>query len=194
MRRSTAQRLARMAWEVSSSRTWVAPIFCRRSLTTRWASSGRLHSRLRWPRYRWRSSADMICSATSAAASFERWPCRPRMRCLRLQGRRGAILQHLHVMVRLQHQRMGRADSFEHQPRGMAQVRQETDVAGAGAEQVTNRVLGVVRDAERLDQDVAHFKTDSGGEKPAGQARLVLILAPPPGWAGCHRWECAASH
>src|ERR1019366_490174 len=78
-----------VAWVVSSSRTWVAPIFCSRSLTTLWASSGRLHSRLKCPRYKCRSSADMICSAVSAAASFERWPCRPRIRCLRLQGRRG---------------------------------------------------------------------------------------------------------
>ena len=31
-----------------------------------------------------------ICSATSAAASFERCPCRLKMRCLRLHGRRGS--------------------------------------------------------------------------------------------------------
>ena len=68
------------------------------------------------------------------------------MRCLRLQGRRGTILQHLDVMVGLQHQRMGRADPFEHQARGVAEVRQETDVPGAGAEQEADRVLGVVRD------------------------------------------------
>ena len=55
-------------------------------------------------------------------------------------------------MVRFQHQRMGRADPFEHQPRGMAQVRQETDVPGAGAEQEANRVLGVVGNHERLHQ------------------------------------------
>ena len=63
-----------------------------------------------------------------------------------------AILEHLDIMVRFQHQRMGRADPFEHQPRGMAQVRQEPDVPGAGAEQEANRVLRVVRNAECLDQ------------------------------------------
>ena len=66
---------------------------------------------------------------------------------LEAPGAAGTILQHLHVMVRLQHQRMGRADPFEHQPRGMAKVRQETDVPGAGAQQEADGVLGVVRDA-----------------------------------------------
>ena len=95
---------------------------------------------------------------------------------LEAPGTGGAILEHLDVMVRFEHERMGRSDPFEHQASGMAQVRQETNVPGASAEQVTNRVLGVVRNAERLDQDVAHFKTGSGGEEPARQARLVLIL------------------
>src|ERR1017187_6437785 len=39
---------------------------------------------------------------------------------LQTPGTAGTILQHLNVMIRLQHQRMGWANPFEHQPRGMA--------------------------------------------------------------------------
>ena len=95
---------------------------------------------------------------------------------LQTPGAAWTILQHLHVMVGFQHQRMGRLDPFEHQPRGMAQVRQETDVPGAGAEQVTHRVLGVVWNHERLHQDVAHFEAGARLKQPAGQPRLGRIL------------------
>lgn len=37
-------------WRAVSTRTWVPPIWTSRSLTTRWANSGRLQSPLRWPR------------------------------------------------------------------------------------------------------------------------------------------------
>src|ERR1039458_5289639 len=68
---------------------------------------------------------------------------------LQTPGTAGTILQHLNVMIRLQNQRMGWANPFEHQPRGMAKVRQETDVPEIGAEQEANRVLGVVREIGR---------------------------------------------
>src|ERR1017187_3950602 len=71
---------------------------------------------------------------------------------------------------------MGRANPFDHHPRGMPKVRQETEVPGAGAEQEANRVLGVVRDHERLHRDVAHLKSRAGGEEPAGEPGLGLIL------------------
>ena len=47
---------------------------------------GRLHSWLKWPRYKCRNSALMICSTASAAASLDRCPWRLRIRCFRLQG------------------------------------------------------------------------------------------------------------
>ena len=62
---------------------------------------------------------------------------------------------------------MGRADAFEHQPGGMAEVGQEPDVAGAGAEEKPNRVLGVVGDSERLNHDVTHLEARAGLEEPA---------------------------
>ena len=95
---------------------------------------------------------------------------------LEAPGPAGAILEHLDVMVRLEHERMGGADALEHQARGMAEVSQETDVPGAGAEEVTDRVLRVVGDAESLDQDVADFEAGAGGKEPARQPRLALIL------------------
>ena len=112
---------------------------------------------------------------------------------LEAPGAARAILEHLDVVVGLQHQGMGGADPFEHQPGGVAKVGQETDVAGAGAQQEADRVLGVVRNAERLDQDVAHLEAGAGGEEPAGQPRLELVLDRLLRRAGCSRPGCAAS-
>ncbi len=49
--RREQSRVGEMAsCEVDSTKTWLAPIFVKRSLTTRWASSGRLQSLLKCPR------------------------------------------------------------------------------------------------------------------------------------------------
>ena len=88
------------------------------------------------------------------------------MRCLRLHGRR-AILQHLHVVIRLEHEHIRRANAFEHQFRHVTEVGGKTDVADGRVQQITDRVLRVVRDGEGVHQQVADFKARAGFEQPA---------------------------
>jgi hypothetical protein len=95
---------------------------------------------------------------------------------LEAPGPARAILQHLDIMVRLQHERVGWTDPFKHQPCRVAKVGQEADIAGTGVEEETNGILGVVWDTERLDRDVADLEARARGEELAGQPRLKLIL------------------
>ena len=88
----------------------------------------------------------------------------------------GAVLQHLDVVVGFQYQGVGGADPFEHQAGGVAQVRQEPEVAGAGAQEKADRVLRVVRHAEGFDVDVPHLEAGAGGKEMAGQAGLKLVF------------------
>ena len=96
------------------------------------------------------------------------------MRCLRLQERRGQFLQHLHVVIGFQHQHIRGADAFEHQFGHVAKVGDEPDVAGGGVNQKSDRVLRVVRDGERVHEQVGDFKARAGFKQVAVEFGLQL--------------------
>ena len=140
------------AWEVSSRRTWCAPIFCEAVVDDAVGEFGAiaLAAQVAEVEMAQVGGHDLLGGISGGLVREMAVPAQDAL--LEAPGAAGAILQHFDVVVGLQHQRMGGADPFEHQARGVAEVGQEADVAGAGAEQEADRVLGVVRNAERLDQ------------------------------------------
>jgi len=80
------------------------------------------------------------------------------------------FLEHADIVVGLQHQHIRVADSIEDVFGDVTEVRDETDIAGGGPEQEPDRILGVVRDVEGLDDDVADFKTLACFEEAAVEA------------------------
>ena len=81
-----------------------------------------------------------------------------------------AILQHLHVVIGFEHKDVRGARAFDDQLRHVAKVGDEPDVAGGGAQQKTDGVLGVMRDGEGVHQHVGDFKARAGVEQLAVEA------------------------
>lgn len=76
-----------------------------------------------------------------------------------------AILQHFHVMIRFQHQRMGVANPFGDEPRHVAKISGETKIGRRCAQEKANRILRIMRNGEGLDRDVADLKRAPGYEE-----------------------------
>ena len=77
------------------------------------------------------------------------------------------ILQHLHVVIGFEHEDIRRTNALDDQFRHVAEVGDKTDVAGSGAQQKTNGILGVVRDGKSVHQQVADFKARASIEQMA---------------------------
>ena len=116
----------------------------------------------------------MICAAASAAASFERWPCRPRMRCLRLHGRRATILQHFYVVVGLQDEDVCASRALEHELGNVTEVGDKTKIAGGGVQQKSNGILCIMGNGRRCPQYVGDFEARAGFKKVAVEPCLQL--------------------
>ena len=78
-----------------------------------------------------------------------------------------AILQHFYVVIGFEDERVGRAHAFEHELGRVAEISQEPDVRAVRAEQIANRVLRIVRNGKRFDEDIPNFKTCPGGKQTA---------------------------
>ena len=84
------------------------------------------------------------------------------------------VLQHLEIMIGFQHEHVGLANALEHEFGGMAEVGHKPNIARRGAEQETDRIRGIVRNAESIDDDVTEFKAAAGAEDAAIEPRLKL--------------------
>lgn len=88
----------------------------------------------------------------------------------------GTILQHLDIVIGFQQKHVRAAYAFQHQFRGMAQVRQNPDVAGWGLHQESNRVMGIMRNSKSLHHEIAQLKAVASREKPANEFGLELAF------------------
>ena len=106
----------------------MAPIFCNRSLTTLVRQLGpvALAAQVAEVDVAQFGGHDLLGGIRGGFVREMAVPAQDAL--LQAPGTVGTILQHLHVVICLQHERVGRADAFEHQPRGVAEVRQETNV------------------------------------------------------------------
>ena len=86
------------------------------------------------------------------------------------------ILQHLHVVIGFEHEDVRRTDAFEHQFRHVTEVGDEGDVTGRCAQQITDGILGVVRDGKGIHLQVADLKTRAGVEEVAVKFGFQLKL------------------
>lgn len=77
-----------------------------------------------------------------------------------------AILQHLHVVIRFQHEHVGLADAFRDHPRDVAQISGETKRPRRRSQQIAHRILRIVRNGKGLHSDIANFKTRAVPEQP----------------------------
>ena len=63
-----------------------------------------------------------------------------------------AILKHLHVVIGFEHEDVRGARAFNDQFCRMAEIGDEPDVAGGGVQQITDGILGIVRNGEGVHQ------------------------------------------
>jgi hypothetical protein len=80
-------------------------------------------------------------------------------------GTARAVLEHFDVVIGFEHEDVGQTDAFEDEFGDVAEVGDETNVAGAGVEHEADRVLGIVRDGKGLDADVADFEGGAAFEE-----------------------------
>ena len=77
------------------------------------------------------------------------------------------ILQHLHIMIGFEDEDVRGADAVEHEPGRVAEVGDEADVAARRPQKKSDRVLRVVRNGKRFNEDVSDLKTRAGCEEIA---------------------------
>lgn len=81
---------------------------------------------------------------------------------LEAPGAAGAVLQHFDVVIGFEDEDVGGANAFEDEFGGVAEIGGEADVAGRGAQEKADRVLGIVGDLKGFDQQVVQFKMVAG--------------------------------
>ena len=95
---------------------------------------------------------------------------------LQAPGAMRTIAEHLDIMIGFQNQNVRPADAIDDQSRGMTQIREKTDVSGGSAQEVTDRVLGIVRNGKGFDHHIAQIETRAGFEQMAGKSFFRLPL------------------
>lgn len=87
-----------------------------------------------------------------------------------------AVLEHFHVVIGFQHQDVCLAHPFNHEFCHMPEIREKSNARAVDADEEADGVLGVVRNGEGFDPEVADFETGAGGEGAAIEAGIQLEL------------------
>lgn len=80
-------------------------------------------------------------------------------------GAAGVVLEEFQVVVGFKNEGVGGTNTLDDQAGGMTEVGQEPDVARRRAQEEPDGVLGVMRNGESLDLDIADFERGAGGEE-----------------------------
>ena len=88
----------------------------------------------------------------------------------------GVVLQKFEVVIGFEDQGVRRADAFEDELGGVAEVGQEADVSRRGMQEKTHRIIRVMRHGEGVHREVADLEGSAGGEEAKIQARGGLGL------------------
>jgi len=91
-------------------------------------------------------------------------------------GASQVILEHLHVMVRFQHQDVGGPNSLNDKLGGVAQVGEKANIPAGRSEQETDRVVGIVGNTESINLDIAGLECGAGGKEMEVQLDAELKL------------------
>jgi len=82
-------------------------------------------------------------------------------------GTSGVFLEQLQVMIGLQQENIRRADAFDDQLRGIAEVGQKTEVARPRPQEKTDGIARVVWNGKSIDANVTYLKRRAGAENAA---------------------------
>jgi len=82
-------------------------------------------------------------------------------------GAPGVFLEQLQVMIGLQQENIRRADAFDDQLRGIAEVGQKTEVARPRPQEKTDGIARVVWNGKSIDANVTYLKRRAGAENAA---------------------------
>jgi hypothetical protein len=91
-------------------------------------------------------------------------------------GTMRTILQHLDIVIGLDEDNVRRADALDDEPGRMAEIGKNADSRGAGVQQQSDWILGVMRDGEGFDQDITELESRAGAEQAAIEPALKLAL------------------
>src|SRR5213594_164851 len=76
------------------------------------------------------------------------------------------VLQEFQIIISLQQEDVGCLDPLQDQFGSVSQIGQKPDVPLGRSQQKSNRIVGVVRNAERIDRDISNLKAVSGVKEP----------------------------
>ncbi len=93
---------------------------------------------------------------------------------LQAPGTAWAFLQHLHIVIGLQHQHVRGAGAFNHQLRHVPEISDESDVNGRGVNEKSNGVLRVVWNGKGVHDQVTDFEAGAGFKQVAVEFGLQL--------------------
>src|SRR5580765_2880801 len=85
---------------------------------------------------------------------------------LQTPGSVWTVLQHLHVVVGFEHKIIGRADAVEDKLGHVSEVGGETKIPRVRMDDEADGVLRVVRNGERVHDQIANLETRAGDEQP----------------------------
>ena len=88
----------------------------------------------------------------------------------------GVVLEHFDIVIGFEDEDVRLADAFDDEPGGVAEIGEESDIAGMGPEEESNGIVGVMRDAKGIDGEVAEFEGRPGVKEPELERDLKLRL------------------
>src|SRR6266404_5028524 len=86
------------------------------------------------------------------------------------------VLQHLDVVIRLQHQHVRGPDPLEHQSRRMTQVSKNANIPACRTQQEPHGILRIVWDTERVHRNISYFETCPRAKEPPFASGVHLAL------------------
>jgi len=84
------------------------------------------------------------------------------------------VLKHLHIVVGFEDQKVSGTDTLNYKFGRMPEIGEEANVATGRSKQESDRVVGVVRDAESIDHHVTGVEGGACGEKMKRRRRFEL--------------------
>ena len=84
------------------------------------------------------------------------------------------ILKQLHIVVGFEHEHVHGAHSFDNKFGGVAEVGEHADRMHPRTDRIADRVVGIMRDAEGFDGEIADFKRVAGREQAPGDFLFLL--------------------
>lgn len=77
-------------------------------------------------------------------------------------GAADVLLEHFHIMICFEHEHLCFANALEHELGGMTEVGEKTNVHTLGAQEITDRIVSIVRDGKSIHTDFTDLESGAG--------------------------------